>query len=65
MDDELFFEKTLKELGTVRAVYKLFVVVGSNAVFQLLGEDQRLMVVFQMLVMATQVDKSFPFPASA
>jgi len=36
LDDELFFEKTLKELGT------------------LLGEDQRLMVVFQMLVMATQ-----------
>jgi len=36
LDDELFFEKTLKELGT------------------LLGEDQRLIVVFQMLVMATQ-----------
>ena len=31
--------------------------------FQLLGEDQRLMVVFQMLVMATQVDKSFPIPS--
>merc|ERR1719458_979823 len=36
LDDEHFFEKTLKELGT------------------LLGEDQKLMVVFQMLVMATQ-----------
>lgn len=36
LDDELFFEKTLKELGS------------------LLGEDLRLMVVFQMLVMATQ-----------
>jgi len=36
LDDEIFFEKALKELGT------------------LLGEDQRLMVVFQMLVMATQ-----------
>jgi len=36
LDDEIFFEKTLKELGV------------------LLGEDLRLMVVFQMLVMATQ-----------
>merc|ERR1711963_3881 len=36
MDDEIFFEETLKELGT------------------LLGDDMRLIVVFQMLVMATQ-----------
>jgi len=36
LDDEIFFEKTLKELGA------------------LLGDDQRLIVVFQMLVMATQ-----------
>jgi hypothetical protein len=36
MDDEVFFEETLKELGT------------------LLGDDMRLIVVFQMLVMATQ-----------
>jgi hypothetical protein len=36
LDDELFFEETLKGLGT------------------LLGEDQKLIVVFQMLVMATQ-----------
>ena len=47
-------------------ILKFVYLVSINEVFiQLLGEDQRLIVVFQMLVMATQVDKSFPFPASA
>ena len=55
MDDEVFFEETLKELGTVYFLEKLNRIPLSFLPIQLLGDDMRLIVVFQMLVMATQV----------
>ena len=55
MDDEIFFEETLKELGTVYFLEKLNRIPFSFFPIQLLGDDMRLIVVFQMLVMATQV----------
>ena len=44
-------------------MFKFIYLISINEVFiQLLGEDQRLIVVFQMLVMATQVDELYLRP---
>ena len=44
-------------------MFKFVYLISINEVFiQLLGEDQRLIVVFQMLVMATQVDELYLRP---
>ena len=54
MNDEVFFEKTMKELGEV-SPQSSPKHAHADPCLQLLGDDRKLIMAFHMLLMATQV----------